>query len=108
VRNFLDKVIKEADVSGIVLLCGQRIPSDENEEDQPKLKFAYKNTALLAALDNGANIAGGTAWLWTSEDAFQKTDVLFVDEAAQVSLATVLAARQAAPAMVLLGRSPTA
>jgi len=103
VRNLLDKVIEEAEEAGIAVQCVQRIPSDEKEEDQPKLKFAYKNPALFAALNGGANVAGGTAWLWASEDAFQKVDVLFVDEAAQVSLATVLAASQAAPAMVLLG-----
>lgn len=103
IRNLLNKVIEEAEKTGVDVHCIQRIPSDEKEEDQPKLRFAYKNQALFVALDCGANVAGGTAWLWASEEAFQKVDVLFVDEAAQVSLATVLAASQAAPALVLLG-----
>jgi uncharacterized protein len=103
IRNLINTVIKEAEKTGADVRCVQRIPSDAKEPDQPKLTFAYKNQTLFAALEGGANVAGGTAWLWASEEAFQKVDVLFVDEAAQVSLATVLAASQAAPAMVLLG-----
>jgi superfamily I DNA and/or RNA helicase len=49
------------------------------------------------------NVGGGTAWLWSRPDAVQRVDVLFVDEAAQMSLANVLAVSQAAKAVVLLG-----
>jgi superfamily I DNA and/or RNA helicase len=48
-------------------------------------------------------VAAGTAWLWARPDAFQSIDVLFIDEAAQMSLADVLAASQAAKGIVLLG-----
>ena len=43
-----------------------------------------------------ARSSAGTAWLWSREDAFEAVDVLFVDEAAQMSLANVLAVAQAA------------
>ena len=46
---------------------------------------------------------GGTAWLWSREDAAGAVDVLFVDEAGQMSLANVLAVSQAADSLVLLG-----
>ena len=41
--------------------------------------------------------------MWAREEAQSAVDVLVVDEAAQMSLANVLAVSQAAPNMVLLG-----
>ncbi len=46
---------------------------------------------------------GGTAWLWSRPEAASTVDVLFVDEAGQMSLANVLAVSQAADSVVLLG-----
>ena len=43
------------------------------------------------------------AWLWAREEAEGTLDVLFVDEAGQMSLANVLAVSQAARSVVLLG-----
>jgi uncharacterized protein len=48
-------------------------------------------------------VAGGTSWLWARPEAFETLDVLFVDEAAQMSLANVLAVSHAAKTIVLLG-----
>jgi uncharacterized protein len=101
IRNLLDKVIEEAETTGVDVRCVQK--PDAKEPDQPKLRFVYDNPPFFAALDNGANVAGATAWLWSRPEAVDKVDVLFVDEAAQMALATVLAASQAAPALVLLG-----
>ncbi|MEO6223417.1 MAG: TM0106 family RecB-like putative nuclease, partial [Vicinamibacterales bacterium] len=47
-------------------------------------------------------VVGGTVWHWCSEKA-SPIDVLFVDEAGQMSLANVLACTPIAGAMVLLG-----
>ena len=44
-----------------------------------------------------------TAWFWARPDAAAAVDVLFIDEAAQMSLANVLAVSQAARTVVLLG-----
>jgi superfamily I DNA and/or RNA helicase len=41
--------------------------------------------------------------LWSRPDAFEALDILFVDEAAQMSLANVLAVSQAAKTVVLIG-----
>src|SRR5262249_58943880 len=49
------------------------------------------------------DVVGGTAWVWSREDLAEALDVLFVDEAGQMSLANVLACAQAARNMVLLG-----
>src|SRR5262249_46627968 len=48
-------------------------------------------------------VGAGTAWEWAREDYAGAVDVLFVDEAGQMSLANVLAVSQAAGSVVLLG-----
>jgi uncharacterized protein len=101
IRNLLDKLVEESAKVGVDVRCVQK--PDEMEPEQPKLRFVKDNKGLFAALEADANVAGATAWLWASADAFECVDVLFVDEAAQMALATVIAASQAAPALVLLG-----
>jgi uncharacterized protein len=45
----------------------------------------------------------GTAWWWARASEFEQVDVLFVDEAGQVSLADAIAVSQGAKSVVLLG-----
>lgn len=101
IRNLLDKVISEADNLGVGLQCCHK--ADEVEEALPRLTFARRSEDLLEALGNGVHVGGGTAWLWSRPDAFEAVDVLFVDEAAQMSIANVLAVSQAAKTLVLIG-----
>ena len=101
IRHLIDKTIEAADDMGVDLHC--RHKADELEENQPRLSFTKDNGKLLGAIGNGVDVGGGTAWLWSREDAFETIDVLFVDEAAQMSLASVLAVSQAAKAVVLIG-----
>jgi len=62
------------------------------------------NEEAWSALRTGkANVVGGTSWLWSPEAAFEAVDVLFIDEAGQMSLADVLAVSQAGKKLVLLG-----
>ena len=101
IRNLLDEVVKASGEMGIDVNCIQK-PS-EMEPDQYRLRFAKTNADLLGAIGNRSNVAGGTAWLWASPDAARAVDVLFIDEAAQMALANVLAVSQAATSIVLLG-----
>lgn len=101
IRNLIDEVIKAADENGIALQCCHK--ADEVGEPQHRLSFAKRSEELIAALGNGVHVGGGTAWLWSRPDAFESVDVLFVDEAAQMSLANVLAVSQAARTVVLIG-----
>ena len=95
IRNLIDATIKAADELRIALQCCQR--ADEVEDPRHRLFFAKRNEDLLMALSSGAaSVGGGTAWLWSRPDAFEAVDFLFVDEAAQVSLANVVAVSQAA------------
>jgi uncharacterized protein len=101
VRNLIDAVIERADEQALELTCVQK--PGEKEPDGHRLRIAGKNGDLIAALRNDCQVGGGTAWLWSAPEAYQLVDVLFVDEAAQMSLANVLAVSQAARAVVLLG-----
>jgi uncharacterized protein len=60
---------------------------------------------LISALSRSAQVSGGTSWLWARQDAADSLDVLFVDEAAQMSLANVLSVSPAARTFVLIGDS---
>jgi uncharacterized protein len=73
------------------------------EDAQSRLSFAKSNKELFAALGTTAMVGAGTAWVWAAPEAFEIVDVLFVDEAAQMSLANVLAVSQAAKTIVLIG-----
>jgi hypothetical protein len=101
IRNLLDAVVAAAADTGVSLTCVQK--AGDLEPDQPGLRFVSKNDDLLNAIGNDCQVAGATAWLWASPGAIDSVDVLFIDEAAQMSLANVLAASQAARTVVLLG-----
>jgi predicted RecB family nuclease len=101
IRNLTDAAIEAADKLGVDLHCC--LKAGEREEPQHRLCFAGSNDELLQALGDEALVGGGTAWLWARQDAFEAVDVLFVDEAAQMSLANVLAVSQAAKTVVLIG-----
>ncbi|HSE21056.1 MAG TPA: ATP-binding protein, partial [Pyrinomonadaceae bacterium] len=63
-----------------------------------------ENNEVLEKLQSGeTKIASGTPWLWSREEMMESVDVLFVDEAGQMSLANVLAVSPAARSVVLLG-----
>ena len=104
IRNLLDKVIEVAEETATPLVCVQKPKGGTKDEATDRLRFAKKSNAeVFDALDGDCGVAGGTAWLWSTPDAFECLDVLFVDEAAQMSLANVLAVSQAARTLVLLG-----
>ena len=48
-------------------------------------------------------IAAGTSFMWSRQDFFESVDVMFVDEAGQLSLIDTLALSQSAKNLVLLG-----
>jgi hypothetical protein len=101
IRNLIDATIEAADELGMELQCCQK--ADEVEDPQHRLIFASSNQDFFAALGGGVSVGGGTAWLWSRPDALEMVDALFVDEAAQMSLANVLAVSQAAKTVVLIG-----
>jgi superfamily I DNA and/or RNA helicase len=75
----------------------------ETEPNLQGLEFTTDNATLLGAIGARCQVAAGTAWLWARPEACESVDTLFIDEAAQMSLANVLAVSQAAKNIVLLG-----
>lgn len=101
IRNLINEVIHSAEKQSLSLHCCQKPAA--MEDAQPSLSFARSNKDLFAVLGNTAMVGAGTAWLWAAPEGFETVDVLFVDEAAQMSLANVLAVSQAAKTVVLIG-----
>ncbi len=81
----------------------QHGPADQVLDD-PRVIRAKDAGDVRTRLDGGlANLAAGTSWLWTSTKMIEAVDVLFVDEAGQISLANVVAMARATDSLVLLG-----
>jgi predicted RecB family nuclease len=103
IRKLLDDVVeaaREMDVTNV--RCLHRQPDGEESDGVAVAK--EKNEEAWDALISGkVNVVGGVSWLWAPEAAFECVDVLFIDEAGQMSLADVLAVSQAAKKLVLLG-----
>ena len=95
----LEKVARVAEERGVAVRIGQR-------NDEPTFADAIPmgNADAQDALAAGAvDVVGGTTWLWSREDMTGTVDVLFIDEAGQMSLADALAASPCARSLVLLG-----
>ena len=101
IRNLLDEVMGAAEESGTDLTAIQK-PA-EREDDLDRLRFTTRSEDIFSALQRDCHVAGGTAWLWARPEARNAVDVLFVDEAAQMSLANVLAVSPASAGLVLIG-----
>jgi uncharacterized protein len=105
IRNLLDNIATMSATSGIATRLAQKVGESEEERDTGGAVAEVEDNgeALRLLHDGTANVLGGTAWLWAREDFAHSVDVLFVDEAGQMSLANVLAVAQAAGSIVLLG-----
>ena len=105
IRNLLDNVATMSATSGIATRLAQKVGEGEEERNTGGAVTEVEDNgeALRLLHDGTANVLGGTAWLWAREEFAQAVDVLFVDEAGQMSLANVLAVAQAAGSIVLLG-----
>ena len=103
VLNLLAAVVEAMDATSKVSVA-HRGGEDELAAASSAIAPLLDNGEALAALQSGrANVVGGTSWMWSRDEFKDSVDVLFVDEAAQMSLANVIAASQAANSVVLLG-----
>jgi len=100
IRRLLDEVVVAGSEIGVQVRCIQKT---DKHDATDSIALADSNDEVFDALHGSAQVAAGTAWLWARPEAHDSVDVLFVDEAAQMSLANVLAVSQAAPTLVLLG-----
>lgn len=104
IRNLLEEVVAAARENGLAdFRCMQKV-TDKSETASPSIKETQDNGEALKTLQTGEiKVLGGTGWLWSREDLCDAVDVLFVDEAGQMSLANVLAVAHGARSVVLLG-----
>jgi predicted RecB family nuclease len=105
IRNLLDAVNKAAKKKGMsVRLAHKTDDDDEGGSEGSWVTLVRDNEDALDALQSrSADVLGGTAWLWARPEFARAVDVLFVDEAGQMSLANVVAVSRAAKSIVLLG-----
>lgn len=104
IRNLLDEAVGTAEKMEVELRCVQKVSDKPAEEQLGLIAETDKNAAIFDMLESGeAQVAAGTAWLWAREEAVGAVDVLFVDEAGQISLANAVAVSEAADSVVLLG-----
>ena len=102
--NLLQEALAAANERSVPARAVRKISGNSADEPtDPRVTLTGDNGTVFAELGDGCQVAAGTAWLWAREEALDCVDVLFVDEAAQMSLANVLAISHAAPNLVLLG-----
>jgi uncharacterized protein len=101
IRNLLDEVVKASIETGTPVRSIQRV--QKKADSTASIDFTLKNSDALTKVGSTYHVAAGTPWLWAIPEAFEAVDVLFIDEAAQMSLANVLAVSHAAKSIVLLG-----
>ena len=103
ISSLLGEACKHAAEIGVSLRAVQK-PNASDGCQHPSVRLVEDNNDVLDALTSGkVRVGAGTAWLWSSEDMANSVDVLFVDEASQMSLANTLALSQATTSIVLLG-----
>ncbi len=105
IRKLLEEVVIAAGQESVTpMVCLHKV-TDRSDEDLPAgIVETTDNAEALAAIEcRDAQVVAGTSWLWSREEFFEKLDVLFIDEAGQMSLADALAVSQAARSIVLLG-----
>jgi predicted RecB family nuclease len=115
--NLLERAVEEAERQGQTLTAHhlredkseEKAESAERADDDPQqapsaFSVGKDYAAVLERLKSGGlQLLGGTSFAWSRPEYRNSVDVLIVDEAAQVSLANVVAASAAAPALILFG-----
>jgi uncharacterized protein len=102
INNLIGKVCECADARAVVVRIGQRADKD-NPHLHPRADALGYDRLEQGIRAGELDVIAGTSWMWAREQFAGSTDVLFVDEAGQLSLADVLSVAHAAGTLVLLG-----
>ena len=117
IRNLLEAVSRAAADRGVDVRRGHRCSDQDDDVDDrgvdglaPRVfrpadivSIGDNDSPLVALTDGRVNVLGATAWLWARPEYAGSVDVLFVDEAGQMSLADTVASAAAGASLVLLG-----
>ena len=103
IGTLLKEVSEVAEENGVPLNGLQRCdPKQHCGVDAVDL--AKNNQEVVSRINaDDVNVVAGTAWLFARDEMADTLDVLFVDEAGQMSLANAVAVSRAARSIVLLG-----
>jgi predicted RecB family nuclease len=101
--KLLEEIDEAADERGFDFVGRQKCDPNSDACVRSDRIEVIDDPAGVAASGDDVQLLAGTAWLWAREDMREKVDVLFIDEAGQVSLADALAMAQGARSVVLLG-----
>ena len=103
ITHFLDEVLAAAG-NDVEVRAAQKVSESSARSEHDRVTHVDENADVQDGLASGTfNAAAGTVWLWAAERSREMVDVLFVDEAGQMSLANVLAMSRSARSIVLLG-----
>ena len=104
IGNFLEKILDAAVEAGVAVHAVQKITEESQGIADDRVTKEKNGQKVRDGLLGGEfNVAAGTPWLWASEQSTGMVDILFIDEAGQISLANVLAMGGATDSLVLLG-----
>jgi predicted RecB family nuclease len=103
IGNLLDAVSREADRRGHPLRALQKATAEQGCSSNT-VECTDSNQDVDDALAAGeVDLVAGTGWLFARDAIEGKLDVLFIDEAGQMSLANLIAASTCASNLVMLG-----
>ncbi len=103
ITNLVDEVCTAAAQAKVRVSIVQK-GDDGDGSRRAEVELTSKNEEVESGLAEGRfQVAAGTQWLFARDTMQGSVDVLFVDEAGQMSLANVVAISGAAKSLVLLG-----
>jgi uncharacterized protein len=103
ISNLLTAICDAADEANEAV-AGIQLGKENEGCSDPRIELARGWQQVAEGLTSGEiRLAAGTAWLWARPELAESIDVLVVDEAAQMSLANVLASAPATGSLILLG-----
>jgi predicted RecB family nuclease len=104
ISNMLNEVARAARGAGVTVRIVQKCDRGEDASTADGVTLTNENAEVEDGLAAGRyDVAGGTSWLFARGEMEDRLDVLFVDEAGQVSLANVVSMGGCARSFVLLG-----
>ncbi len=107
IRNLLRELRTHTQDAGEVVRLGHKVGDEPaavgSEPNDGVREFTDNDTPRDALRAREVDVLGGTPFLWARQEYANSVDVLFVDEAGQMSLGNALAVSHAAESLVLLG-----
>lgn len=104
IGKLLQEIQVAADETEVEVQCIRKVGEEGREEEIKGVETTDDNAVPLERLNSGkAQVAAGTAWMWSRPEYAGAVDALFIDEAGQMALADVVAAARAAGKLILIG-----